>query len=92
MTDNLMALENAYNQNIEKNVEQGLQHPMLVYWHQQDPLGEPEVTISVEIKNRYSICKQCEKFDNVFKRCKQCSCFMPIKTQFKMFKCPIGKW
>jgi hypothetical protein len=43
-------------------------------------------------KERYVICKSCEYFDNLFKLCKKCGCFMPVKTQFKRFSCPIEKW
>jgi len=92
MSLDLMKSEEEYNKDIEKNVEEGIQHPMLVYWHSQDPVSEPAVADSVDIKSRYIICKACENFDNMFKRCKKCNCFMPIKTQFKFFSCPIGKW
>ena len=43
-------------------------------------------------KERYSMCKSCEEFDNTFKLCNQCKCFMPVKVQFKRFSCPIKKW
>jgi len=92
MTHELMKSEQEYHKNLEENVTQGIQHPMLVYWHNIDPVNEPDVAASVDIKNRYSICKSCDSFDTLFKRCEQCNCFMPIKTQFKMFSCPIGKW
>jgi hypothetical protein len=92
MTDKSILTENAYNQNIEQYVEQGIPHPMLVEWHKQDPAYEPEVAEPVSIKHRYQICKTCDKFDNLFKKCQVCNCFMPIKTQFKIFKCPQGKW
>jgi len=92
MTDNLVKLEEEYYKNLEENVLQGIQHPTLLYWYQQDPVGEQPVAHSKNIKARYKICKACEKFDKVFKLCRECKCFMPIKTQFKFFSCPIGKW
>jgi hypothetical protein len=84
--------EEKYNKNLEKNLENGIQHPILVHWHTKDPIGEAEVAAGIDIKNRYRICKVCEHFDNSFKICKNCKCFMPIKVQFKFFSCPIGKW
>lgn len=42
-------------------------------------------------KQRMDICINCEFLINL-KRCSKCGCFMPVKTQLKKSKCPIGKW
>jgi hypothetical protein len=43
-------------------------------------------------KERYSICKSCDQFNHLLKLCGYCHCFMPVKTQFKVFSCPMQKW
>lgn len=43
-------------------------------------------------KERYAICKQCDRLNKVLKVCKECNCFMPLKTKFQFAWCPIGKW
>jgi hypothetical protein len=43
-------------------------------------------------KERYEICKKCEKFNNLIKVCSECKCFMPVKAHFKESYCPIQKW
>lgn len=43
-------------------------------------------------KNRYSICKDCDKFQSTIKICKECGCFMPAKITFAMSYCPLDKW
>ena len=43
-----------------------------------------------KFKDRMNICKQCEFLK--FNFCSQCHCFMPLKTRFLKFKCPVDKW
>ena len=49
-------------------------------------------TSKEEYHARYSKCKSCDRFDDVFKRCKECSCFMPIKCKISSMKCPKDYW
>jgi hypothetical protein len=42
-------------------------------------------------KERLDICSKCEFLD-ISKYCKVCGCFLPAKTYFKNFSCPIEKW
>ena len=42
-------------------------------------------------EKRMKICKSCENFTKI-QSCNKCGCFMPLKTWFKIFNCPIGKW
>ena len=42
-------------------------------------------------KERYDICNNCDKL-NSMKFCSECGCYMPIKTKFKIFHCPLQKW
>jgi hypothetical protein len=52
---------------------------------------EDPLEIKIEIfKERMEICKKCESLK--FNFCVQCHCFMPLKTRFKVFKCPLNKW
>ena len=49
--------------------------------------------VSDEIKeSRMKICLSCPELLQTTKQCKKCGCFMQIKTQLKLSKCPIGKW
>ena len=43
-------------------------------------------------ERRLAVCKDCEFFDQVFRRCKRCGCFMDAKTLLPKSHCPIGKW
>lgn len=43
-------------------------------------------------KERYHLCKSCDRFNNTVKTCNECGCFMPMKTLMVREKCPIGKW
>jgi hypothetical protein len=45
-----------------------------------------------EYHRRYSICKSCPKFDNLFKRCRECNCFMPAKCKLSNSACPDNHW
>ena len=45
-----------------------------------------------EYQRRYSICKSCEKFDNIHKKCRECGCYMPLKCKASWMKCPKGFW
>jgi hypothetical protein len=45
-----------------------------------------------EYYRRYSICKSCPKFDNLFKRCRECNCFMPAKCKLSNSACPDNHW
>ena len=42
-------------------------------------------------KKRLEICEKCEHFTEA-KICGKCGCFLPLKTRFEMFKCPLNKW
>jgi len=56
-------------------------------------LLSPANYISDEIAgSRYTICKQCPKFNQGVKTCQECGCFMPAKTKLDGATCPIGKW
>lgn len=46
-----------------------------------------------EVANdRLDICKQCPELIKATYQCKKCGCFMHLKTQLEIAKCPIGKW
>lgn len=54
-------------------------------WDPEEPVEE------LTRKERYAICKSCDRFSSIG-ICKECGCVMKLKTAFKMFSCPIGKW
>jgi|LauGreDrversion4_2_1035121.scaffolds.fasta_scaffold1906745_2 hypothetical protein len=41
-------------------------------------------------KQRMEVCKSCDNLKLNF--CSKCHCYMPIKTRFKISRCPIGLW
>jgi len=84
--------ENEYIKNIEEHIDKGVIHPMFSYWFEKSKDQSEKPTNSTKFKTRYAICKQCEMFNNFTKTCKKCYCFMPMKAQFEIFSCPIGKW
>lgn len=43
-------------------------------------------------KERYDICKECDRFFSLTTTCKECGCFMIAKTKMASAKCPLGKW
>ena len=61
-------------------------------WH-----GFPKTTQS-EIFDRYSICIECDKFNNIKSECGICGCAISKKSKFlnKLAwadqECPLGKW
>lgn len=42
-------------------------------------------------EKRMNICKSCKELKN-FYFCGVCGCYLPLKTFFKVFDCPEGKW
>lgn len=43
-------------------------------------------------ERRLAICKDCEFFDQIFRKCNRCGCFMDAKTLWAKATCPVGKW
>jgi len=43
-------------------------------------------------KKRTSICKSCDKFDDLESTCMQCGCFVPAKARIIVDSCPLKKW
>lgn len=49
--------------------------------------------VSSEVsKQRYSICKGCDKFNKWLQQCKSCGCIIPAKVKLSYASCPEGKW
>ena len=57
----------------------------------------------LNIKNRYTICSQCEFLAENFKilgvtilektpQCSQCGCNLNLKIPMEIFNCPLVKW
>lgn len=42
--------------------------------------------------DRFKICKECDRFNDIMKTCKECGCFMVLKTSIPLAECPLGKW
>lgn len=40
---------------------------------------------------RLAVCNSCEKLSK-FHMCAECHCYMPLKTKFAVFNCPLKKW
>jgi len=46
----------------------------------------------IEAYERLKICQECDKYIKTARMCGVCKCFMPLKTKFKVSKCPLEKW
>jgi hypothetical protein len=42
-------------------------------------------------KARLATCENCEKYSSL-NFCNECHCYMPLKTKFAVFSCPLKKW
>ena len=43
-------------------------------------------------KKRTSICKSCDKFDDLENKCMECGCYIPAKAKIILDSCPLKKW
>jgi hypothetical protein len=86
------AEEEAYDMELEKNVLNGIIHPRIIRWHQEDPANPPPVDASQELKRRYRTCKLCPEFDQERHICDLKNKHMPLNVQFRDEVCPLGKW
>lgn len=43
-------------------------------------------------RERMTICKGCDKYDEFENRCKECGCFLPPKAKIILDSCPLNKW
>jgi hypothetical protein len=43
-------------------------------------------------KERWSICQECEHFDELEEGCKACGCYLPHKIKDSWGDCPLDKW
>ena len=60
----------------------------------EDLVGKIQGKIVVseeEHQQRLSVCESCEKLGKMH-LCSECHCYMPLKTKFAIFHCPLKKW
>ncbi len=43
-------------------------------------------------ESRIRTCLNCDRYDKYQRRCYECGCYIDIKTQFAIEKCPLDKW
>jgi len=43
-------------------------------------------------KERVSICKSCDHYDEFENQCKLCGCYVPAKARNIFDSCPVKKW
>lgn len=70
-----------------------MSHPP-IDWDHKDyiPAESSEGVIRLSLRERrIEICKSCEHITSL-NTCGKCGCFLPIKSYFKVFKCPLDKW
>lgn len=89
---NFLEEEELYELDPEKYILEGKINPRFIRWYNEDNKNDEPVDNPVDLKVRYRTCQLCPWFDPILKLCDDCGCFMPIKTQFKKFSCPQGKW
>lgn len=55
-------------------------------------IQKPDNSVDESLREtRMKICRSCENFTKIHS-CSMCGCFMPLKTWFTIFNCPIKKW
>jgi len=45
-----------------------------------------------ERQRRLDICTQCEFYVPAVVSCSKCWCFLPVKSDFVVSKCPMKRW
>lgn len=54
---------------------------------------EKVLFVSDEVyKERVTICRSCEKYDELENRCVECGCYIPGKAKIIIDSCPLDKW
>lgn len=54
---------------------------------------EKVLFVSDEVyKERVSICKICDKYDEFENKCVECGCYVPGKAKIILDSCPLKKW
>jgi hypothetical protein len=54
---------------------------------------EKVLFVSDEVyKERVSICRTCDKYDELENRCMECGCYIPGKAKIIIDSCPLEKW
>jgi hypothetical protein len=43
-------------------------------------------------KERVSICRSCDRYDELENRCVECGCYVPGKAKINIDSCPLKKW
>ena len=43
-------------------------------------------------KDRVSICRSCDRYDELENRCMECGCYVPGKAKIILDSCPLEKW
>ena len=55
-------------------------------------LEDPTVAPRAVAKERMSVCKSCDRYQDDIQICEICGCYMLLKTTMANMKCPIDKW
>lgn len=54
--------------------------------------GGPLMVSDEIYKERTSVCKSCDKFDDLENKCMECGCYIPAKAKMILDSCPLDKW
>jgi hypothetical protein len=55
-------------------------------------LEDPAVAPRAVVKERMTVCEECDRYREDSRTCELCGCYMPLKTTMANMKCPIDKW
>jgi len=59
----------------------------------KENIGTGEFFVTDEVyRQRYSICKSCDRFSEVRNECEECGCYVPAKAKIILDSCPLKKW
>jgi len=54
---------------------------------------EKVLFVSDEVyRERITICKGCDKYDEFENKCVECGCYLPGKARIILDSCPLKKW
>jgi len=68
----------------------GFSWEVMKYIHEHQ--GEVLFVTEDVYKERISVCRGCDKYDEMENKCVECGCYIPAKARVVLDSCPLEKW
>jgi len=68
----------------------GFSWEVMKYIHEHQ--GEVLFVTEDVYKERISMCRGCDKYDEMENKCIECGCYIPAKARVVLDSCPLEKW